>query len=397
MQRTWIELDQHTFNSNIAQLAKVITPAPLALVIKSNAYGHGIAQVAHLAQQNTQVSWLCTAGLQEALYVRKNCSVTKPILALSYLDDNLEDAAQLSISCVVYTPTMAQDLSQAALRAGKTIAVHIKIDTGMSRLGIPTTQALDFIHAVIKLPGLIFEGIFTHLADPTDHEFSTYQLRHFNHLLTLLDNYTLRPPLVHILSSSGLALKQAPFYTLVRVGALAYGLHKSPEHQALVRTNYPDLVVRPLLTWKSSIAQIKQIPKNSFIGYNCTYKTEQDSTIALLPVGYYDGYPRALSNKSHVVIKGQKAPVVGIISMNLLAIDITHIPDVTYNDHAVLLGPGIDLVELGYQAHSIPNECATRLCSSIKRIVISQEQQEQSVAHPHRCLAQTIPVQTHIL
>lgn len=385
MQRTWIELDQHAFTINITQLAQIITPAALALVIKSNAYGHGIDQIAHLAQHNTHIRWLCTVGLQEALYIRQNCAVTKPILALSYLDDNLDYAARYTIACTVYTHAMAQDLSRAAVRTGKPIAVHIKVDTGMSRLGVSTTQAGKFIQEVIKLPGLIFEGIFTHLADPMDQEFSAYQLKNFSHILTLLDTAALRPPLVHALSSSGLSLSPVHCHTLVRAGTLAYGLHKSPEHQALLQARYPYIRLHPVLTWKSSIAQIKQVPKNSSIGYNCTYKTEHESTIAVLPVGYYDGYPRALSNKAHVIIKGQKAPVIGIISMNLLAIDITHIPDVTYHDHAVLLGPDIDLIHMGHQAHSIPNECTTRICSSIKRIIIPQQEQLLTHSCPIDC------------
>ena len=375
MQRTWIELDQQAFDSNIANLATALAPTDLALVVKSNAYGHGIQQIAQLAQYNTSIKWLCTAGLQEAVYLRTSCQVTKPLLVLSYLEGDLQAAAHYAISCAVYTHKMALDISKAAVCAGKTIPVHVKIDTGMSRLGSMCKDTPDFLHILASLPGITVQGIFTHLADPTNYAFSMYQLEQFNTVISLLDRYTTRPPIIHALSSSGLALNNMPAaYTLVRAGALAYGLHKSPQHQMLIHTNYPSLMLRPIMTWKSSIVQIKQLPKDSYVGYNLTYKTERETTVALLPVGYNDGYPRALSNRAYALVKKQKAPILGIVSMNLIAIDITDIPGVTYTDQVTLMGPDINLVELSTHAHSITNELATRICNSIERVIIPSQE-----------------------
>ncbi len=376
-QRSWLEISESAFRHNIQQLRALLGSTELALVVKSNAYGHGMHEIAQLSEQLPEISWLCTAGLQEAIDLKTKSKTTKKVLALSYLDADAESAAKYGIHCGIYDYHTAYGLNQAAQHIGKPLAVHIKVDTGMSRLGVPPEQVVSFIRQLQTLSHITIYGIFTHLCDTAnpDATFSQLQLARFNAVLLELESVGIRIPLSHALSSSGLSVATSQKYNLLRAGALAYGMWKSHEQQQLVSTLYPGFNLQPVMSWKTHIAQIKQIPKDSYIGYNCTYKTSRQSTIALLPVGYWDGYPRGLSNNGFVVVKNQKAPVVGIVSMNLTAIDITAIPNVTMHDIVTLVGhEQISLIQVADYASTIPNEIATRISSSLPRVILPQNQ-----------------------
>lgn len=371
--RSWLEISESAFRYNIQQLSSLLPATELAIVVKSNAYGHGMLEIAQLCEQLTEVSWLCTAGLQEALELKIKGKVTKKVLALSYLDADEEAAALYDIHCAIYDYQTAYALNQAAQRVGKPIAVHIKIDTGMSRLGIAPQEIYNFIQQLNALSHIIIYGLFTHLSDTAnpDATFSNAQLTCFTNALNDLTAAGIHIPVSHAFSSSGLSVETTKKYSMLRAGALAYGMWKSHEHQQLVAKIYPQFNLKPVMCWKTHIAQIKQVPKNSYIGYNCSYKTNRQSTIALLPIGYWDGYPRELSNTGFVLIKNQKAPVVGIVSMNLTAIDITDIPHVTTQDIVTLLGTDqVSLIQVADAAGTIPNEITTRINSCLPRIIV---------------------------
>jgi alanine racemase len=370
--RSWLEISQSAFNYNIQQLSSLLGSTELAVVVKSNAYGHGMHEIAQLSEQLPEISWLCTAGLQEALDLKIKSKTTKKVLALSYLDADYEAAALYEIHCGIYDYETVYHLNRAAQKVGKPLAIHIKVDTGMSRLGIACDQVVEFIQKISSLPYIKLYGVFTHLCDTanSDTTFSMLQLMRFNTVLDELKAAGIDLPAIHALSSSGLSVMAPRNYSILRAGALAYGIWKSAEHQQLVTALYPQLNLKPVISWKTSIAQIKHIPEGSYIGYNCTFKTTRKSIIALLPVGYWDGYPRNISNKGFVEIKGQKAPVVGIVSMNLTAIDITDIPGVSLQDTVTLVGSkNIPLCQVAEYAGTIPNEITTRICSSLQRII----------------------------
>ncbi len=370
--RTWIELSKDALFYNIAQLKKAAKESELALVLKSNAYGHGAQAIASLADTHPDVSWLCTAGLKEALSLR-SYGIQKPLIALSYLDESFEAAITQNIHCSVYTYEDAQHLSAVAQQLGKQAYVHVKVDTGMSRLGVLASEALPFIKALQKLPHLVIYGIFTHLCDTSnsDQSFSQLQLKRFDEVLAALQEAHIYIPCIHAQSSSGLCVLPERSYTLVRAGASVYGIWKSPQHKKLLQ-NCTEVDLKPVMTWKTRIIQLKRIPAGSYIGYDRTYKTTRPTVIALAPIGYWEGYPRSLSNKGIVLINNTLAPILGIVSMNLTAFDVTDIPGIQLGDSITLLGnqSPITAQECAQRAGIITNEIVTHINPEVPRIIV---------------------------
>lgn len=368
---THISLDTKAFAHNINLLKAALGKTQLALVLKSNAYGHGLLEMGQQAEQLSQVDWICTAGLTEAIELRQN-NIHKKLLVLSYLDADLSQAILLDIHCPIYDFETAQELSYLAQKLRKKVNVHIKVDTGMSRLGILPHETVNFVRAVSQLPYITIYGIFTHLCDTPnpDPSFSYTQLDTFDSVLDLLAQAGIIIPCTHALASSGLCVVPKRSYTLARIGGLAFGLWKTESHKARVLRNYPALKnICPVLTWKTNIIQVKNIPVGSFIGYDRTYQAPKDMRIAMLSVGYFDGYPRSLSNTGVVLVNNQEAPILGIISMNLMTIDVTHIPSAKKHDEVVLLGShqSIQPLACAQRAKLITNELVARINSEIPR------------------------------
>ncbi len=384
--RTWIEISHEAFTHNTAQIKQAIGDTQLALVVKSNAYGHGIQEIGWLANQEPSIEWLCTAGLQEAVMLRSYVP-TKPIIALSYLDDDYEAAISKNIQCCIYDYATAYSLNTAAQRLGRKAYVHVKIDTGMSRLGISTSNAIQFIQALQQLPGIIVYGIFTHLGNTahSDMSFSYHQLEQFDNLLDQLQDAGITISCTHALSSSSLALLPKRNYTLMRVGAALYGINKSLDYQERVRLLHPTFTIKPIMSWKTHILQIKTIAAGSYVGYNNSFQAEQPMRIALLPIGYWDGLSRALSNQGTVIVHQKNACIIGIISMNLTAIDITHIPETVINDEVTIISAsdGTTLLDCAQKAGTIGNEVATRINHDIKRIIVSSHHDTVVIKKEH--------------
>lgn len=368
---TWLEIDAQAFINNIKEISKVIFKnQKIALVLKSNAYGHDIVKISSIADNLNEIKYLCTANLSEAIKLRKN-NIKKPIIILSYIDDNLEKIVLYNIQATIYNIETAIKLNQIAQKFGAKILVHIKVDTGMSRLGIKYNQILEFIIKVQYLTNLEIVSIFSHLCDTSNPEsnFNSYQISNFNYALELLQNNNITIANRHILSSSGLYLNNKNF-NILRIGGLAYGLWKSKKHRDLILTKFPKLNLRPIACWKTKIIEIKNIKANSYIGYNISYKTAENKRIAILPVGYSDGLPYNLSNKGHVYINKQKAAILGTISMNLTIIDITKIKNIYLGQEVNITDSAIDLgaAEIAQEANTILNELITRIPSHVKRI-----------------------------
>jgi len=235
----------------------------------------------------------------------------------------------------VFDLDVAQALSRAALALDRPACVHVKVDTGMGRLGVFPDQVVDFVRALRELPGLVVEGIFTHLsvADGTsqwEEEYTRQQLNSFNRVLDELTAAGIKIPLVHAANSAAL-LRMYSRHTLVRPGIAVYGLDPSPQ----VRCP-PDF--RPALTWKTQIAQVKELPPGSYVGYGAAYRTEGAERIAVIPVGYADGFRRSPRHWGEVLVRGQRAPIVGRVCMDQTMINVTHIPGVRQGDEVVLIG-----------------------------------------------------------
>lgn len=372
--RTSIELSRAAFSYNIEQIKKAAGSA-VAVVIKSNAYGHGIQEIAQLAQDDPNVAWLCTAGIAEALLVRQQ-GITKPLIALSYLDDNLEDALRADIHVGLYNLEDAAALNAAAQSVGKKAFVHIKVDTGMSRLGILPEHTLHFIRTVQEFPHIELYGLFTHLCDTPnpDQTFSYAQLKKFDELIEMLHAAGITIPCIHAQSSSALSLKPNYPYTFIRAGAAAYGIRKSQAHQDLIKKLHPSFDLKPVMQWKTRVIHIKKIPAGAFVGYDKTWVAQRPTLLAIAPIGYYDGYSRGLSNRGHALINHHYAPVAGIVSMNITAFDVTDCEEVKIGDEIILLADASELsaVECARSAHIITNELVTHIHSSIERIIVPE-------------------------
>jgi alanine racemase len=359
---SWLEVNAQAIAHNIALYKSVAPQSLLAPVIKSNAYGHGIELIAKLCQALPTVDALCVVSVSEALSVRA-CGVTKPLVVLSILDNDLERAIMLDIQLVVYDLQTALHLNVLAERLQKNVFVHIKIDTGLSRLGFLWNHAIEIIEQIAQLPFVSIQGIFSHLAEAEslDQTFTNLQYDRFNIVLSQCKQRNIIIPWEHTSCSAAATANDKSHLSFVRLGIGAYGLWPSQENKVMTQALYPSFSLQPALTWKSRIIQIKQLPAQSFIGYDRTHQLEKDSIIAVLPVGYWDGYDRGLSNKGHVMINGRLAPIVGRVAMNLMMVDVTN----------VLAHVGQEVTLLGGEL-SVSAESLAALCNTINYEIITR-------------------------
>ena len=357
---TWLEIDLGAIAHNVRRLKELAGDAQLMISLKADAYGHGAIQVAQTALHNG-ASWLGVACLSEGVALRQ-AGIAAPILILGFTPAwQARDALRHDLTATVFDAEVAQAFSRAALALDRQARVHIKIDTGMGRLGIFPRDAAAFVASLIGLPGLVIEGIFTHLsvadgASEWEVAYTAEQLAAFDGVLADLRAAGIDIPLVHALNSAGLLqagvrsqgsgirdqeagarenLQRSTFNlqpaTLVRTGIAVYGLDPSPQ----VRCP-PDF--RPALAWKTQIAQVKELPPGSHVGYGAAYRTEGQERIAVIPVGYADGFRRGPQHWGEVLVRGQRAPIVGRVCMDQTMIDVTRIPGVRIGDEVVLIG-----------------------------------------------------------
>ena len=381
---TWIEISQEALLHNVQQIKKLCPESQLGVVIKSNAYGHGMELVGSILEKSANVEWLFVVGIQEGLALRAT-GITKKILALAYHDAPLQEAIMNNIDITLYNADAAfiKELDASARLCGKKARVHIKVDTGLSRLGLNTQEVTSYAKLLIESSQHIeLVGIFTHLADPNnpDPSYTHEQLDRFNAVLEDLKKNNIFVPVSHALSCGGLTLVRPPIvmqknkyiYTAVRVGTNIYGMWKSDSQKKFTLACDPSVTLRPILTWKAHVLSVISVPAGQSIGYARTYTAPRDSSIAVISVGYFDGYPRALSGKSHVMINNMLAPVVGRISMNILAVDVTDIPNVAPHTEVILIGdaPGITADDLARQADTLNNEVLSRINPIIPRIKV---------------------------
>lgn len=368
---SWVEIDPRALSHNIALYKKVINNTQLAVVIKSNAYGHGINEIAQLCERDTNVNYLCTVSSSEALFLRAK-NIQKPILVLSMVQNNLEEIILNTLDLVIFDIELAHELNILGKKLNKIVYVHIKVDTGLSRLGLLIEQAYTFIHQVCLLSHVIIRGIFTHFADSEniDQTFVNHQVEQFSILIAKLERENIHIPIKHTSCSAAVTANNY-HYNLVRVGIGAYGLWPSGDNKLVTQREYPGFLLKPVLTWKTRILQLKKIPAQSYIGYDRTHKTEQPTTLAVIAAGYWDGFDRQLSNSAHVVINNKLCPVVGRIAMNMAMVDVTHIT-VHIDDDVILLGnySGVTADDLAKHCQTINYEIVTRINPLLPRLIV---------------------------
>ena len=304
-------------------------------VIKTDGYGHGAVQIARMLEPKDYIWGYAVATLDEAVVLRKR-GIKKPILVLGCIfPDQWEAAIAHEIRFTVYTKEMAEGISELAGKLGKDAYVHIKLDTGMSRLGfLIQEESAEIITGITRLPGLIMEGMFTHFAkaDETDKTFTNKQYEGYLWMKKRLEENGVTFQYYHCCNSAGIIDVKEANLDLVRAGISTYGLYPSEEVE---KENVP---LKPALELVSHVAHVKWVDEGTPVSYGGTYITKRRTRIATIPVGYGDGYPRSLSNKGYVLIHGKEAPILGRVCMDQFMVDVTDIPEASVLDEVTLLG-----------------------------------------------------------
>lgn len=363
---TWVEVDLDRIKHNVAELRRAAPGAELMAVVKADGYGHGAVPVAEVALE-AGASWLGVATLEEGVDLRK-AGLTAPVLIFGYIPAAQADSVVLyDLRPTLFHMDLAQALNQWARALMRTVPVHIKVDTGMSRVGIQPADAVAFAHAVSELPNLEVEGLLTHLAcaDEPDNPFTAEQIRRFDDLQAALRDAAIQPKLRHAANSAGTLLHPAAHYDIVRAGIALYGLPPDPV------VKWPaDL--RPALSFRSRVALVKEIAPNTPVSYGSTYRATGAERVATLPVGYADGYFRLLSGRSRVLIGGRSCPVVGRVCMDQLVVRVPDDLAVAVDDEAVLIGEqgseSISASELAGLVGSINYEIVCAISKRVPRV-----------------------------
>ena len=334
--RVYAKIDLDAVAWNMEQMRKTIREGTkIVAVIKTDGYGHGAVQVASMLESYDYVWGYAVATLDEAVVLRA-AEIQKPILVLGCIfPDQYPEMLEHEIRMNVYTKEMAEAISALAVENGKQAYVHIKLDTGMARLGFPIEEnSVREICEIAALPNLVLEGVFTHFAkaDERDKTFTAMQLEKFEWMTKKLEENGVTFPYVHASNSAGIIDVRKADYNLVRAGIAIYGLYPSEE------VNKDAVQLKPALSLKSHIAFVKEIPKGTPVSYGGDFVSQHSMRIATIPIGYGDGYPRSLSGNGYVLIRGKKAPIIGRICMDQFMVDVSEIPDAKFGDKVTLIG-----------------------------------------------------------
>ena len=329
----WVEVDLDAYGHNLEEIKKCVQGgAKLCVVVKADAYGHGAIACARKAVEHG-ADYLATAMLSEAMELRR-AGFTEPILILGLSPiAAAHDIVKYDITQAVCTMEMAEALSEEAVRQNKKAKVHIKVDTGMARIGIYPEQAGAFARQLKLQPGLDVEGIFSHFAeaDSKDKSYVKEQLSRFNKALDLVEASGVHVRLRHIAESAAILEIPEAHFDMVRVGVIQYGLWPSDE------VTHP-IELRPVMCVKARIAFLKEMQPGETIGYGRAYKVTRPSRIATFPIGYADGYLREMGGKASVLIGEKRAPVVGRVCMDQFMVDVTDIPEAAIGTEAIVFG-----------------------------------------------------------
>ncbi|MBN1901619.1 alanine racemase [Candidatus Sumerlaeota bacterium] len=364
---TWVEIDLDQFERNIRTLQDFVARGvKLAPVIKADAYGHGAVRMAtELERMN--VAYLAVAILSEALELRAN-NIASPLLIMGYTENHLLGmAVQNNITVTIFEYEQAEILSKEAGRRGKTAKVHIKVDTGFNRLGEkPSERFADDIVRMKRLPNLSLEGVFSHLrlANP-ETDLKQYEL--FRSFIKSLEEKGVHFQYAHIADSIAAVKYKEWGMDMIRPGAIIYGY--VPKYQVGM------IDVKPVMSFKTRVTRVRKLEQGEGVGYSDKFRAEEGAVVATLAAGYADGYPRHLSGKGEALIRGKRARVIGIICMDQMMVDVTHIDDVKRGDEAILFGTGEgtpSVEELSVLANTNKNNIISGISRRAPRIYIKE-------------------------
>lgn len=360
---TYAEIDLSAIRDNIKAIReRVGSKVRICPAVKANGYGHGAVQVSR-AVLDASADALCVATVEEGIELRE-AGFDVPILILGCAgSDVAEYIVKYDISSAVCDLDYARALSNEAVKQGKKAFAHIKVDTGMGRIGVREDQVIDFAHNLLEMPGLSIDGVFTHFpcSDEADKTYTISQIGRFRNITDDLKRSGIVVPLVHSANSAGILAFPEAYFNAVRPGIMVYGFYPSSE---VVRS----IPLRPAMTLKTRIVFLKEADAGTSISYGRTHILKRCSKVATLPIGYADGYMRALSNKGEAAVRGVRVPVIGRVCMDQMMIDVTDVPGVSLGDEVVLYGGGYDYLDISKIADKIGTISYELTCAVSHRV-----------------------------
>lgn len=370
MSKSWIEISKKSLLFNVTAFRSVVGNKVLFCgVIKANAYGHGLKEVSSVLEKS-KIDWFAVDSANEALSL-KGFGIKKPILVLGYVRlSELEEVINKNISFVVYNLETLKKIVTLSLK--KKALIHLKIETGLNRQGIKEIDISKFVEFIKSHKDkFITEGISMHFAnieDTKDPSFAKLQLKRFNEKVKEIETKGIKFDIKHATASAGVILYPSTHLDMVRVGIGLYGLHPSKE-------TIDKIILKPVMTWKTVIAQVKNVSKSESVSYGRTWVAKKKTKIAVIPAGYSDGFDRKLSNCGRVIVKGKYAPVIGRICMNMFMVDVTEISSVQLEDEVIIIGKNGNLEitadEIAQKIGTINYEVVSRINPLLPRIVVN--------------------------
>jgi alanine racemase len=365
--RVWAEIDLAALRHNIGLIRRALEPATkIMAVTKADAYGHGALPIAWTALE-AGCAMVGVGDSGEALQLREG-GIPGPILILgAIVEEEIHKVIQYDISVTVHSTDLLPLLNQEARRRARKLRVHLKIDTGMARLGASPARALDVARAILDCSNLQLEGVSTHLASASNPDAVREQLDQFRSAIDELTQDGIQPPILHAANSAGLFTCPESHFDMVRPGIALYGMDPG----VFAKLGIP---LKPVLSLKTQIAYLKGVGADVAIGYEGRHRTTRPTRIATCPVGYNDGYPYQLSGRGEAMVRGRRVPVVGNVTMDYIMLDLGDLPDAEVGDEVTLIGNGIRVEELARRAGTIPYELTCRLGRRVGRVPANAEQ-----------------------
>jgi alanine racemase len=367
---TFVEIDLGAIAANVRAIRDAVGPrVKIMPAVKADGYGHGAIPVSRAAL-SAGADMPGVASVEEAVELR-DAGIRAPILVLGCsAPDSAPEIVELAVAATVCDLRFARELAAEAARRNKIAQVHVKVDTGMGRLGVAPEDAVELVTSLSLLPSLKLEGVFTHFpsADESDRSFTEEQIRIFKGLLRELDDRGTRPTFAHAANSGAILDYPESYFDMVRPGIAIYGLYPSPD----VTKSIP---LRPALTLRTRIVFLKELPPGKTVSYGRTFTTRRRTKVATIPVGYADGYSRLFSNRGEVAVKGHRAPVIGRVCMDQTMIDVTDVPGVGVADEVVLLGGGFEYLAVERAAETlgtIPHDVVCAIGKRVPRVYVGE-------------------------
>lgn len=368
MQATYAEINLAALRANVERIRQKVAPAKVMAVVKANAYGHGAVAIANAALQ-AGAGYLGVALVEEGIELRKS-GITAPILVFGgLLPGQIDLFLEYNLEMTVYSPAVARKVAQKCQECGKEARVHVKIDTGMGRVGCPFRNAVELIREIVQLPRIQPVGVSTHFAtsDERDKTYALLQLERYQYVLSKLEKRQIQIPLKHAANSGAILDLPSTYFDMVRAGIMMYGWYPSPETSGSV-------AVQPVMSFKTRVLFIKNIPAGESVSYGRKFISSEPTRIATLPVGYADGYNRLLTNRGSVLIRGQEFPVVGRVCMDLIHVNLGGNIEIQEGDEVVLFGrqenAEVSVYDICKKLNTIPYEVCCWVSQRVPRIYI---------------------------